>query len=396
MPWKERDKMSEKYEFVLCCEEPGANISQICKEFGVVRSTAHKWLKRYREQGIRGLLEQSRRPRSSPLALSGETVLRIAELSEGPRKPKAKRIEAQLRRQFPAQEVPSRSSIHRVLERLNKVSRQRRCRKGTGARVQGAVTAESCNDGWTTDFKGWWYTRDGKRCEPLTIRDEASRYLLDLYGMERIRTEQVQDRFRWCFEVYGLPVAIWSDNGVPFVSARGLCGLTHLSAWFIKIGILPKRIPKASPWCNGGHERMHRDIALEVERYPQRDCAAQQRVFNEWRVEFNNTPHGYLKNRTPEEVYKKSRRRYDPAEPEYEYPRGYEIRKVDSKGYLWFANHKPYLSKALAGEYVGFEQTEERKVNIWFCDYLLGSAELFKGQRGRLPRGFKSFQQSSE
>lgn len=378
MPWMERDKMSEKYRFILCCEEPGTNIGAICSEFGISRSTGSKWLKRYREDGLRGLEEKSRRPKSCPLALSADVVCEISLLSEGSKKPKAKRIHARLKRNLAPEQVPSLSTVHRVLERLGRVEKRRR-RKSEAMKPDGAVTAERCNDAWTTDFKGWWRTRDTKRCEPLTIRDEFARYLLDLYGFVQVRTEAVKDRFRWCFEVYGIPVSIWSDNGSPFASTTALCGLTRLSAWFIKLGITPKRIPKASPWCNGGHERLHLDIANELESHPERDCASQQRAFNQWRVEFNDTPHGYLSDRTPAEVYQKSSRIFDPREPEYEYPKSFEVRKVDSGGFLYFHNEKYYLSKALVGEHVAFEHVEDLTLKLWFCNFLLGQAVVPKG-----------------
>jgi len=379
MPWKETDAMSEKYKFVLLCQEPGANISQICQEYGVGRSTGNKWLRRYRKAGVTGLLERSRRPLSSTLEISAEVICQISLLSDGPRKPKAKRIHAQLKRNLPIEQVPSMSTVHRVLVRLGRVEHRRK-RRHESMRHDGMVSAENCNDAWTTDLKGWWQTRDGIRCDPLTIRDQASRYLLDLYGLVLVRTEIVKDRFRWCFELYGLPISIWSDNGSPFACTRSLCGLTQLSVWFIKVGITPKRIPKASPWCNGGHERMHLDIANELERRPERDCASQQRAFDLWRIEFNDTPHGYLRDKTPEEVYKRSRRIFNPAEPDYEYPKDFEVRKVDSKGCLFFRNEKYYLSKALSGEYVGFEQNE-KLLKLWFCNFLLGSATLSKPLR---------------
>src|SRR6185369_9770577 len=91
MPWKERRIMSLKLEFAELASKDGANISALCRQFGITRQTGHKWLKRFRSEGYDGLDERSRRPQSTPLAMGEAIVVAIVEAREahprwGPRK----------------------------------------------------------------------------------------------------------------------------------------------------------------------------------------------------------------------------------------------------------------------------------------------------------------------
>ena len=344
MPWKTRSVMEEKYRFVLECIEAGANVTETCKEFGISRSTGNKWLSRYRKEGYRGLEERSRRPQSSPLLTSAEVVCEIVSLRTAKPSRGAEKIHHVLKGRF-KEKVPSVRTINRILERSGLVEKRRKRRQSSSEdAVLDYTKARASNDVWTTDFKGWWRTRDGTRCEPLTIRDEYSRYLLDIGAFEHIRWEAAKERFVRCFELYGLPKIIKTDNGVPFCSPRAICGLSRLSAWWIKLGIELERIPRGKPQYNGGHERMHRDMAQELEKSPAKDIYSQQKVINEWVYDFNyQRPHSALKNKTPSTAYKASRISYDPREPEYEYPAEYDVRKVDCKGFAWW-NHRRLVS----------------------------------------------------
>lgn len=377
MPWEARSAMEEKYRFVLECVEPGANVTQICREFGISRSTGNKWLKRYRDEGFSGLEEHSRRPKNSPLETSADMVceivnLRLAKPSRG-----AEKISHVLKSRF-KERTPSVRTINRILERSGLVEKRKKRRQSSSKEETLDFTkAQASNDVWTTDYKGWWRTKDGTRCEPLTIRDEYSRFLLDIGAFERIRWEAAKERFVRCFELYGLPKIIKTDNGVPFCSPRAICGLSRLSAWWIKLGIELERIPRGKPQYNGGHERMHRDMAQELERSPARDIYSQQKVINEWVYDFNyQRPHSALKNKTPSAVYKASRVAYDPREPEYEYPAAYDVRKVDSKGFAWWKNKRLPVSKALRGEHIAFERIDDENLNIWFCDLLIAKTDV--------------------
>jgi transposase InsO family protein len=167
------------------------------------------------------------------------------------------------------------------------------------------VTVEAPNDAWTVDFKGWWKARDGRRCEPLTVRDAFSRYVLALRILPRSDTDGVRAVFEELFERHGLPKVIQSDNGVPFAAGRSLAGLTKLSAWWVSLGIDIVRSRLGKPQDNRAHERMHADIAIELEAQAAHSLRAQQKACDEWRVEFNHVrPHEALDMQTPADVYR--------------------------------------------------------------------------------------------
>jgi putative transposase len=372
MPWQETNAMEERMRFVMECLEPAANVAGICRDYGIAVSTGHKWLRRYREGGLQALYERSRQPTGHPLAVTPEMVCEVVNFRGGKYTPGARKIRALLLRKHPAAEVPCIRTINRILDRTGLVEKRRRARS-KGQMPSSLSSPQRCNDLWTADGKGYWRTLDGKRCEPLTIRDAVARFILDIQAMNTLRCEPTKDAFRGCFERYGLPLMIRTDNGPPFASMLGLHGLTKLSAWFIKLGIAVERIPPGKPQYNGGHERMHLDMALQLEASPARNLQAQRRACDEFRQYFNyERPHEALGDLTPAEVYEQSPREYDPQEPHFEYGCKLDVRKVNRNGYVWWCNRSHYLTKALAGEYMAFEKNDDGELVLWFCDFCLG------------------------
>ena len=295
--------MSSKLAFIEQAKKPHANIAELCREHGISRQTGHKWLNRYRARGYDGLEEGSRRPKASPLATGEEVVTallvaRAAHPRWGPRK-----LSGVLRRQL-GDATPSERTVARILDRFGEV-RHRRKRRGLSV-VERApqVIAKAANDVWTIDFKGWWRATDGRRCEPLTVRDAHSRFVLALALLPRSTGAEVQRVMTRLFRRYGVPKAIQCDNGTPFICVRSAAGLTRLSAWWVSLGI---RIVRSRPGCpqdNGGHERMHRDIAGELQAVPEATVLLQQRACDRWRQEFNHVrPHDALGGKTPAAVY---------------------------------------------------------------------------------------------
>src|SRR5580692_11080884 len=329
------------------------------------------WLQMARKvsrQGLEGMEEDSRRPRSSPKQLSEGQVCEMVKLKLVHRHWGPRKIRTLYHRRHG--QSPSESSFKRVLEQVG-LTQPRRVRKGPleGGRLSSGRRGQVPNEVWTVDFKGWWRFGESGRCEPLTVRDEFSRYVLELRAMDNARGQTVREAFERIFERHGLPEAIRSDNGAPFASVQALHGLSRLSAWWVALGIDLERGRPAHPQDNGGHERLHRDIAEELESLGQ---GATPEALELWREEFNRErPHEALGMRCPAELYRDSARRYNGAEVELSYP-GMATRLVDKNGKLSWKDQRVFLTGSLAGWEVGLQRTEKGQLEIWFGRLLLG------------------------
>ena len=368
MPWKKSEPMDQRIEFAIKALRT-LNFRALCQEYGISAKTGYKWRERFLGKGLAGMGEESRRPKSHSEQLPEEDVceivrLKLAHLSWGPRKIR----ELYLRRHG---EVASESTFKRVLERTGLTQKRRRRRATEAGRLCSGRKGVAPNEVWTVDFKGWWRSW-GRRCEPLSVRDEHSRYVLELRSVANARTETVRQSFERLFERVGLPQVIRSDNGCPFASVHGLLGLSRLSAWWVALGIDLERGRSGHPQDNGAHERMHRDISREIEALGETD----QNALDLWRQSFNyERPHEALKMRCPGEVYVSSSKKYEGTPEELDYPQMCS-RRVSAHGTIKLDNQSLFLSRALAGWSVGLKPVAEDWMEVWFGRLLLGQIDL--------------------
>ena len=222
------------------------------------------------------------------------------------------------------------------------------------------------------DYKGWFRTGDNKRCEPLTMKDLRSHYILQVAALPNVRHVHARRVFEEVFEENGLPKIIRSDNGPPFAS-RGAAGLSRLSVWWIELGIKPEFTAPGHPEQNGSHERMHRTLKHEACEPPQRNLQAQQRKFDEWRQIFNEQrPHESLQMDRPVQHYKPSTRRYCHAIEEPNYNDDDLVRRVRSNGEIKWKGRKRYFGEALVGCLVALRRFDEGIYQAYLRDTYLG------------------------
>jgi len=343
--------MGEKLKFVEAAILPGANVSALCAEHGISRQTGHKWLRRYREQGYLGLSEQSRRPLSAP-STSEEMISVVLELRDrrpswGPAK-----LAQILKFKF-GEDAPARSTVARLLKRLGRVKQRRRNARVWTVDGRPHVEVHGPNDLWTIDFKGWWRATRGDRCEPLTVRDAFSRFVLAVQVVSSTKGPMVRRILDGLFRKYGVPKAIQCDNGSPWVCARSRGGLTMLSVWLVSLGVRLIRSRVGCPQDNGGHERMHRDMR-ELQLNPARTRRGQQRACDRWVVDFNEVrPHDALGGKTPAEVYRASTSATKPNVRLPAYPPGWITRRVHRGGRICVDGDTVLVCNSLAGQLVG-------------------------------------------
>ena len=383
-PWPEVSPMKLREEFVLLALEPGACLAKLCRQYEISRQNGYKWLKRYREEGIEGLRDRSRRPRGSCVQVSGEIVLQVLELRHqrgwGPKK-----LHEVLRRKRRGknQSVPSARTIARIVARGGLVKKRRRLAVPAGRATEApAPKVEAPNDLWTVDFKGWWRAENGERCEPLTVRDAHSRYVLRVALLDGTGTTKVRPEFQRLFERYGIPKAILSDNGSPFGCTTAPCGLTELSAWWVSLGIQVIHSRPGCPQDNGGHERVHLDmLGLQEAAAPSRQ--AQQVLCEEWQREFNHVrPHEALAMKTPSQVYRPKNRRPLPKLVKHDYPPGAVLRRVLNNGHFWWKGRSLFLSRSLRRHSVALVQRPGKlPATILFHHMALGELDLAGGTK---------------
>ena len=348
-------------------------MSALCEAYGISRKTGYKWLARYEADPAGGLSDRSRAPHACGWRLDEAIAARVVALRRrrphwGPRK-----LLAILAREDPGIAWPAASTVGELLRREGLSAPRRRRRSALPASAP-FLEAAAANDVWCADFKGWFRTADGKRCDPLTISDAHSRYLLDCRIVLPTR-EGVRPRFERAFRSFGLPLALRTDNGPPFAST-GAGGLSRLSVEWVKLGIKLERIEPGRPQQNGRHERMHRTLKEETARPPAGSARQQQDRFDRFRRTYNEQrPHQALDQQTPARHYTASTRPYPTRIPEPWYDPEHAVRRVRPTGEIKWGGELVFISEALAGEPVGIAETESGDWIVRFANIDLGLIE---------------------
>jgi len=391
MCWKEVKPMDQKIFFISEYLLNLFNFSELCSRFGISRKTGYKWIRRYQENGTAEALEdQSRRPKNSPSKTPKKVVDAILEVrsrypSWGPRK-----ILWRITQDLPnLQILPAPSTVALILKRNGRIkSRRKKTKRYHPGRPLTAMTA--ANDVWTADFKGHFKTLDGLYCYPLTIADGFSRYLFASKAMLSPLQASVKAVFKKLFEQYGLPKKIRTDNGNPFAS-NALGRLSRLSAWWIRLGIIPELIQPGCPQQNGRHERMHKTLKYETTIPPARDLEEQQKRFDAFLNVYNQQrPHEALGMKTPSSLYQASQRPLPKKISHIEYPAHYELRRVSKNCGIRWKNQRICVSQVLADEYIGLEEIDDGIWDVYYGPVWLGrlleKQMKIQDEKGKLQR----------
>ena len=369
MPWEQTSAMDQRVKFIADWLSGVYSKVDLCKAYGISRPTADKWIERYRQGGVRGLEELSRAPRNHPNATPEEACEMIIQTklyrqSWGPKK-----VLDYLRENGPQLHWPADSTAGEILKRIGLVKRRiRRHRVSPYSEPFG--NCEKPNQIWSADFKGDFVLGNQRRCYPLTITDNFSRYLLLCRALERPSYAEVRPWFEWVFRQYGLPQAIRTDNGAPFASLA-IGGLSELSKWWIQLGIRPERIMPGKPSQNGRHERMHRTLKHEVP--PQPTQRHQQQYFDRFQEQYNwERPHEALERKTPATLYCVSPRPYPAKLPPIEYGSAMIVKRVRHNGEIRWKGRLIYVSHVLAQQPIGLKRIDEQNWEVRYSFHLLG------------------------
>jgi putative transposase len=389
MPWSETTPMDQKTQFIADYLRQQLSMTELCELYGISRKTGYQLIDRYVRLGPVGLEARSRRPQHHPNQTADEIVQAILLARQRHPSWGAKKLLSILAKRQPKWDLPARSTVCDILSRHGLVPKKRRHRHiGHPGKPTSQILGP--NDVWCADFKGQFKTSDGVYCYPLTVTDGYSRFLLGCQGLLSTRVADAKPVFTHLFKKFGLPQRIRTDNGVPFAT-HTLARLSQLSAWWIRLGVLPELIEPGKPQQNGRHERMHRTLKAETTRPPANTCRSQQRKFDRFVKEFNfERPHEALDMQTPAACYEYSSRKMPTKLPPLEYPDRFEVRYVSYNGGIRWNKGWVNVSITCAGEYVGLEEIDDGVWNVYFGPLKLGRLlerhMRIEDQFGRLKR----------
>jgi transposase InsO family protein len=375
MPWKESRIVDQRLQFLSSYQKEEMSVSDLCREFGVSRPTGYRWINRYKEVGPEGLLDLSRRPHGCSHATPAATENAILALRSRYPSWGARKLKARLEKLEPGTEWPAASTFGNILNRAGLTSPKRKKRRTTPySEPFSEVTAP--NQLWCMDFKGYFSTADGSRCDPFTITDAHSRYLIRCQIVSRMDLSQVRAVCDAAMREYGMPARIRTDNGAPF-AGTGLLGLSKLSLGWMKMGIAHERIQPGRPQQNGRHERMHRTLKEDTTQPPALTLRLQQKKFDRFRQMFNHErPHEGLNNETPGSLYRASSTMFPRTLIEYVYPKGFLTRRVNNSGDISWHKDRVFISEVFRFEDLGFELVAEDFYRVFFREIEIGEFDV--------------------
>jgi len=374
MPWKELSVVEARRRFVCGCREKGESFGSLCSRFGISRKTGYKWLNRYWEGGGRALADAPRRPHKSPQAYRSLWRERLRRVRQARPQWGPKKLRVVLKKKFaPERHFPAVSTLGLWLMQLHLTGRKRRrARPGPVLPFKQPRVARGCNDVWSVDFKGWFRTGDGRRCEPLTVRDVSSRCVLAIVLLPNQSDVAVRQAFRSIFRHYGLPRALRVDHGAPF-AGKGALGLSRLSVWWVRLGITVEFTRRGHPGDNGAHEQMHRILKAETANPPARTGQAQKRRMTLWIDRYNKErPHETLGQQVPARFYRPSSRPMPQRLKPAKYPPSWKVRRVHNRGYIKWQGRQRFVGRAFVGELVGLKSQADGGNEVYLERQLIG------------------------
>lgn len=378
MAWENFKLDQQRLNLVQAYIAGDSTMTHICKLYGISRKTGYKWVQRYLEEGNNGLKDLSKARHSVQNIYSQNHIERVIDyklkhLRWGPKK-----ILIKIKELYPDENWPSPTRLYEIFKKYNLVTSRRIKGRVPAAAPLGDLTG--CNDTWSVDLKGWFLTGDGNKCEPLTITDNYTRYLIRCTHLSQHTVDYVWPIFDAAFREYGLPNRVRSDNGPPFGSV-GVGRLTGLSVNLIKAGVIPEWIQPGHPEENGRHERFHLTLKQDVASPPKDTLIDQIQAMTEFYYEYNfERPHEALDMKTPGSCYQASSRKWDGVlrSPEYD-TKEIQVRKVCQSGCIWLKQKEYYIGQSLTGEYVALKTNEKDELELYYGPIYLGRLDADKG-----------------
>jgi transposase InsO family protein len=373
MPWKETTTMSSRKEYIQLMKQDGANVSELCRRFGISRKTGYKWYKRCQEDGESGLCDRSRRPHHSPGRSCEEIETKVIEVRATHPAWGGRKIKAYLERKGQTC-IPSASTITAILKRNDCIDTEEALKHQPFQRFE----MDHPNQLWQMDFKGFFAMEEGGHCHPLTVLDDHSRFLLGLKACPNQTRQTVQEQLTGIFRCFGLPERMLMDNGRPW-GFDADTPHTRLTAWLLRLGVQISHGRPYHPQTQRKDERLHRTMQAELlSQHSFSNLEHCQSCFDHWRDVYNlERPHEALQMQPPISRYQLSTTPF----PEYLPPILYDpndiIRKVDDTGKIFFHNRTFRVGKTFCHNPVAVRPgLVDGDYDIFFCQTRIAQINL--------------------
>jgi len=374
MPLRARTMVELREEVVLRVKA-GLKVTEVARMYELSRPTVYEWVEGYGADGVEGLEDRSRAPKSSP----HRTDEAIEQMLIAERKRwgfGSKAILQRLSEQQPEIEWPARSTVDGIFKRAGLTQGRRKRERKRITPFVGPYEASKPGELLTVDFKGQFRLRNGKLCYPLTLVDRVSRYVIACEALSSTHLEPAWAVIERALREWGLPKAVQSDNGPPF-GAKGYGRLSTISVRLMKLGILPVFSRPGKPQDNGAHERMHRVLKQTATIPPGRSLREQQRKLDLFRQTYNHErPHEGIGMNRPARLWRGGRRPFPATLEEFRYKRWFEVRKLERSGMLKWNKQEIFISHALADEQIGLEPADADRWNVYFGPFYLGLLDV--------------------
>lgn len=367
MSWETKTVMDQRKAFIIAASEEGANISKLCREFGISRKTGHKWINRA-EMGL-PLCDQSRRPHQQPSKTADEVEQKIIQMRLAHPAWGGKTIRAALEAAG-VEGLPSDKTCCNIIKRNGLIDPAESAKHTAFQRFE----KEHCNEMWQTDFKGDFLLGNGVRCYPLTILDDHSRFSIRIEP--KTSATGVKESFIQAFREYGLPNSVLSDNGAQFAGAHR--GISQFERFLMDLDILPIHGRPIHPQTQGKIERFHRTLKKEALRVTPANMEEARIRLKNWRWVYNEVrPHHSLDLKTPASIYEPSTRSYYEPKP-YIYDEGARLIKVNNWGYIRFGPMQLFLSEAMADAHIEVRFDDNDTFSFLYRNYKIASVDAIE------------------
>lgn len=346
-----RDSTGMDVRLTAAVSDEDLNVVEFCREQGISRSTFYKWRARYRSEGLAGLEERSRRPKTTGPRLSSDIEERMVELRKSLTEDGLDAGPASIRSYLVSErweQIPSEATIWRTLTRRGFITPQPQKRPRSSYR---SFTFGRVNECWQGDHYEWSLA-DGTGVEIIDFLDDHSRTVVESRAVPVATCQNAWDAFVGGAERWGLPSNLLTDNDLVYSGKRRNITVAF-EANLRRLGINPIASSVYHPQTCGKVERFHQTAQKWLDARPPAHTLDELNQLLETFTHYYNyhRPHRSLSGATPAAVHRNGPKA-GPAQRPLTTPQRITTAKVAVDGTVWSQPWRIALGRAHTGQQV--------------------------------------------